>query len=460
MKDGRYTVRKELSELPMNKAPLEEWMAGRMGIGKGTLTRETIRRYQLQHLQQTLSWACQYSPFYRERLSDVAAAGLQRLADITSLPFTTADQIRQEGLKMLCVSQGDISRVVTLESSGTTGPAKRLYFTPEDQEMTIQFFQHGMAALAEPGDRVLILLPGERPGSVGDLLAAALRRLGATPIPHGVVRHMPDTLAVMHREQVNVLVGIPVQVLTLARFGAALGQYSLRLKSVLLSTDHVPQAIVRELKRFWHCEVFEHYGMTELGLGGGTACSAHEGYHLHEADFYVETVHPSTGQVLPEGQQGEVVVTTLTRHGMPLIRYRTGDMSRFLPEPCPCGSILKRLERITARKSDAIRMSNGESLTLGELDEVLFSLPEVTDFTARVDNMQNAAKLTVNITAVGKVNTRTEWMCLEALSAIPAIRAACTAGLLEVAVTVTTGIVSLQPTTAKRRITELSQANG
>lgn len=444
----------------MNKVPLEEWIAGRMGIGNGVLTRETICRYQLQHLRQTLSWACQHSPFYRDRLSDIAAAGLQRLADITCLPFTAADQIRQEGLKMLCVSQGEISRVVTLESSGTTGPAKRLYFTPEDQEVTIQFFQHGMAAVAEPGDRVLILLPGERPGSVGDLLATALRRLGATPILHGVVRHMPYTLAVMHQEQVNVLVGIPVQVLSLARFGAAMGQYSLRLKSILLSTDHVPQAIVRELESLWQCEVFEHYGMTEMGLGGGTACSAHEGYHLHEADFYVEIVHPHTGQVLPEGQQGEVVVTTLTRQGMPLIRYRTGDMSRLLPEPCPCGSILKRLERITARKNGPIKMRTGDSLTIGELDEVLFSLPEVTDFTARVDNIQNAARLSVNITAGGKGNTKMECMCLEALTGIPAIREAYAAGLLEVAVTVTAGTAILQPTTAKRRITELSQENG
>ena len=265
-----------------------------------------------------------------------------------SFPFTTAEDIREHSLQLLCVSQDEIGRVVTLDTSGTTGKSKRIYFTPSDQELTIDFFQQGMSTLAEAGDRVMILLPCEREGSVGDLLAAALARLGVTPVRQGIVRNIPETLNIMHKEECKFLVGIPVQVLALARYADVAG-IPIRLKSVLLSTDHVPAVIVREMEHLCGCRVFEHYGMTEMGLGGGVECEAHSGYHLRESDLFFEIVDDA-GNLVPEGQEGEVVFTTLTRQGMPLIRYRTGDVSSFIPGSCNCGSVVRRLDRITKRK--------------------------------------------------------------------------------------------------------------
>ena len=117
---------------------------------------------------------------------------------------------------------------------------------------------------------------------------------------------------------------------------------------MLLSADNVPDAISNELRRIWGCEVFTHYGMTEMGFGGGVECEARNGYHLREADLYIEIVDPETGRSVSQGDPGEVVFTTLTRRGMPLIRYRTGDVSRFVPGPCPCGTVLKTLARVKA----------------------------------------------------------------------------------------------------------------
>jgi phenylacetate-CoA ligase len=142
--------------------------------------------------------------------------------------------------------------------------------------------------------------------------------LGAHPIRHGVVRDVLETLDVMNQEHVNGLVGIPTQVLAPARFGEGL-----RLKSALLTTDHVPNAIVRAVEHAWGCLVYNHYGMTEMGLGGGE-CQARRGYHLREADMIFEIVNPATGEPVAEGETGEAVFTTLTRRGMPLIRSRTG----------------------------------------------------------------------------------------------------------------------------------------
>jgi len=124
------------------------------------------------------------------------------------------------------------------------------------------------------------------------------------------------------------------------------------LKSILLSADYVPDDVCAELSKAWGCKVFEHYGMTEMGLGGAVSCDVvpnGHGYHPREADLYFEIINPVTGEVVPDGQFGEVVFTTLTRMGMPFIRYRTGDRSRWLTESCACGSILKRLDKVGER---------------------------------------------------------------------------------------------------------------
>ncbi|MDR3561570.1 MAG: AMP-binding protein [Negativicutes bacterium] len=441
------------------KTPLEAWIAGRIGCDMAGVTREKIDCYQLQRLQETIRLAYHGSPFYRRLWNGCVEPELACPADLRRFPFTTAEDIRRQGLQFLCVSQGDISRVVTLATSGTTGAAKRLYFTPADQERTIDFFQYGMAAFTEAGDRVLILLPGERTGSVGNLLAIALTRLGAVPVPHGVVRSLPDALAVLTAQKIDSLVGIPSQVLALARY-AEVAKKAFHLKNVLLSTDHVPRAIVSELKKAWDCDVFEHYGMTEMGLGGGTDCAAHSGYHLHEADFYFEIVDPLTGEVLPPGQEGEVVITTLTRQGMPLIRYRTGDISRLLVEPCGCGSILKRLAPITERIDGRISLNGNRYFTLADLDEVLFAVDGVINYTAAVDNIRKTTKLTIAVWTVGRPDNCVEYEIYKALDAVPAIGLARQAGMLTAVVKPACCEGLLAPSTAKRVITELNEADG
>ncbi len=387
----------------MNLTPLEPWISDK-------IDHADLEEYQLQKLRDTLQLAREKSRFYRHRLADVPI-DLAGLDDLTRLPFTTADDLRADPLSFVCVSQDDIQRVVTLDdadfplatlsTSGTTGQPKRLYFTREDQELTIDFFHSGMSTFTAPGDRVLILLLGETPGSVGDLLAIALTRLGAIPIKHGPVRDPAVTLDVMRREKITVLVGVPTHVLSLARYPNA---PPLSLKSILLTTDHVSQAIKHVVEKRFACRVYNHYGMTEMGLGGGVECEAQQGYHLREADLLFEIIDPNTGAVQPDGEYGEVVFTTLTRRGMPLIRYRTGDMSRFISEPCPCGTHLKMLERITHRWSGRIPVGAGY-LTIADLDEALFAVDGVLNFTAALtrENSHDCLQLDVKIADGGKL---------------------------------------------------------
>lgn len=412
----------------MHDSTLEGWCAAKIGRQGHRLERAELVEYQFARLRETLQLARARSPFYRCHLA-AAPQDLAGLQDLHALPFTTAQDIREQGLQFLCVSQDAIQRVVTLDSSGTTGSPKRIYFTQADQELTIDFFRAGMATFTNPGDRVLILLPGETPGSVGDLLAIALGRMGALPIKHGLVRDVGETLQVMRQERVDGVVGVPYQVHALAAYGP-----ELMLKHALLTTDHVPNAIVTAVESAWGCAVYNHYGMTEMGLGGGVDCGVHRGYHLREADLLFEIVDPVTGLAVPEGRYGEVVFTTLTRTGMPLIRYRTGDLSRFVAGDCGCSTRLRTLERVTGRVGGAVELG-GAQIWQPDLDEVLFAIPGVLTFTAVVTR-EDRDCLALEVRVMEDRGDEVAATVDVALTGMPAIEAARTRGRLEVDVTV------------------------
>ncbi len=375
----------------MKRTPLERWIGTKIDRPESSLTRSQLDAYQGRALAETVAWARSRSGFYRHLLADAPA--IDGLSDLTKLPFTTADDIRREPLQLVCVSQDEIQRVVTLDTSGTTGSPKRLFFTRADQELTIDFFHQGMTTFTDPGDRVLILLPGQTPGSVGDLLATALQRFDAVPIKYGPVVDPDDVLRVIRREAISVLVGVPVHLLALVRRDP-----TLQIKSVLFATDHVPDPIRAELERAWGCQTYDHYGMTEMGLGGGVECAARRGYHLREADLLFEIVEPQTGEPQPDGSYGEIVFTTLTRRGMPLIRYRTGDWGRLIPGACSCGTVLKTLERVQARVNGRLTVRGG-ILTLADLDRVLFQLPQVENYHAALIKGFHQDCLQLNIQA-------------------------------------------------------------
>jgi len=412
---------------------LDPWIKRKItGDSSGTLTRKLIEDYQVVRLQETLNWVNHNSRFYT-RLYSGLDLKISSLEDINKLPFTSSQDLKENPLDFLCVSQNDINRIVTLQSSGTTGKPKRLFFSEADQELTIDFFQHGMLTLVEPGDRVLIMLPGETPGSVGNLLRLGLEREGVTGIVHGLVTNQEVALEQIQRDNINVLVGIPTQILSLVRFKDSEGcSIPLNLKSVLLSTDYVPQAIARELERTWECKVFNHYGMTEMGLGGGIECEGSCGYHLREADLYIEIIDPSSGRPVSDGQLGEVVVTTLTRSAMPLIRYRTGDWSRFLPGVCACNTVLKRLESIKSR--DRTYLTQTDYLTMADFDEILFAIDPVLDFEVSLtEGMKiNENHLQLNVQLKGRISFEAKREVQQALDEIPVVKNAKQNGSLRI----------------------------
>jgi phenylacetate-coenzyme A ligase PaaK-like adenylate-forming protein len=405
-----------------------------------------LESYQLLKLRETIALAREASPFYRKQLA--GSADVQSFEDLAGLPFTVPADLQEDERRFLRVSPREIERVVTLQTSGTTAAPKRLHFTADDLERTVDFFHHGMATMVQPGDRVLILMPGELPGSVGDLLVKGLARLDVEGIVYGLVRDAGAVLDEIVKRKVNCLVGIPVQLLAVARHPATLMIPTGQLRSVLLSADYVPDAIVREISRVWGVEVFNHYGMTEMGLGGGVECAHLCGYHLRDADLLVEIVDPVSCEPLPDGVAGEVVFTTLTRQGMPLIRYRSGDLARFLPEPCPCGTVLRRLDRVSGRIAGTVHLGVDHRLNIADLDEVLFPLPFILNYQAAVGRRDSGNELSINVATTAVLTGENSGLLHRALLEAPAVRRAVAAGALRIG---TIGCGQFQPSASIKR---------
>ncbi len=383
----------------MKTSPLDSWIAKKTsleGPGEG-LSLSDLKAYRLHKLRDTVSYASSQSPFYRKKLSGFPVDDLRDISDFSRIPFTTVDDLEFCGAQFLCASQSLVERVVTLNVPGPLKKNLRVYFSSNDLERTVDFFHHGMTTFTEPGQKVMIMMPGKTPDSVGELLARSLRRIPAEGFIYGLVQDPSDAIREIMLHKTDVVVGIPTNILSLARHkqGSSIGRST--IKSVLLASDYVSPGIVTELQLTWGCNVFCHYGSTEMGFEGGVECENRNGYHLTESDLYFEIVDPESGEIGDAGEIGEVVFTTLTREAMPLIRYRTADLSRFIAEDCPCGSSLMRLDKIRGRIWDTLRLASNHWLGIQDLDDSIFCVPEVIDYQASLTSVNNASGLNLTV---------------------------------------------------------------
>lgn len=330
--------------------------------GLERLDRDTIEALQLKKLNRLLTRERARGGFYRDLPERISS--LERLPD---LPFTTEEDLAANAPGLLLCSQAQISRVLSDATSGTTGAAKRVFYTEDDLENTVRFFMAGLGELIFPGSVTMILFPFTGPFGLGELIAEAVSRLGAKPLKLGAAGTYGEWSEVLAKEKPDSFVGMPVQLLRLLR---VCGRGSLR--RALVSGDACPAAVIESCEELLGSRLFPHYGSREMALGGAVTCSAHEGMHLRENHVIAEIVDEQ-GKPLPPGEFGELVITTIGMEAMPLIRYRTGDFTRVLPGPCRCGSELLRLDTVSRR-------DGGQELAA--LDETLFRLPFVADFRA------------------------------------------------------------------------------
>lgn len=365
----------------MKLTPLEAWILNETGIKERN--REDLQEYQLNKIKEAIKYVKKHSEFYSEHFKDIDEADIKSFKDFEKIPFTLPEYIREFSNKFLCVPQRDISRIVTLKSSGTSGEEKRIYFTEKDLKLTVEFFKYGMRSLVNENDRVLVLLPGNSYGSIGDLLKKALNEINIGCYVYGMLSDLKDAAEFIKNKKITCIVGIPIQLLHFSRVESEVFKDNIR--KILLSTDYVPETLIREITNKFQCKVFTHYGMTEMGYGGGVECEALNGYHMREKDLYFEIVNPYTGEVVKDGEYGEIVFTTLTREGMPLIRYKTGDIARFNIGSCACGTFLKTMSRSLGRIENRIKIGENEFIYMKDLDEIILSLEEVINYKACIE---------------------------------------------------------------------------
>lgn len=371
----------------MKLTPLEQWIMQKTGIKERD--KKALEAYQLGKIKETIAYVKENSIFYGKQLKNVREESVYSPESFQNIPFTFSQDIKRSSPEFLCVPQRKVARIVTLKTSGTSGEDKRLFFTEEDIELTIDFFRHGMSCLVDKNDKVLVLMPGSTYGSIGDLLKKALALSGIECIVQGVLTDPEEAARLIEEKGITCIVGIPLQVLYLSRVKSYI--FKNNIKKVLLSTDYVPEVLINELGCKFGCKVFNHYGMTEMGYGGGVECEALNGYHMREGDMYFEIINPDTGKAVEYGQYGEVVFTTLTRQAMPLIRYRTGDIASFSPTACACGTFLNTMKKVLGRIENRIRIGEEGFLHLRELDETILSFEEVLDYRAYLEDKDRLA---------------------------------------------------------------------
>ena len=340
------------------------------------ITRETINKIQLDKLNAVLKREKERQGFYRD-----LPERLESLDDLKTLPFTTESDLAQKGGRMLLCSQGEIQRIISEQTSGTTGAGKRVFYTEGDCEHTIELFMAGLGEFIYPGSRTMVAMPFSGPFGLGELIAEAIRRIGAKPLLTGTGRTYGELKTILEKEQPDTYVGMPVALLSMLRM---CGKGS--IKRALVSGDACPETVMNAIEKILETQLWPHYGSREMGLGGAICCAAHDGMHMRENHCIMEIIDEK-GNVLPDGEWGELVITTIGMEAQPLIRYRTGDCTRIIPGRCICGSEVKRLDFVK-------RIS--QPGTIREMDDVLFQIPELVDYSVRIteDKKEITALLT------------------------------------------------------------------
>jgi phenylacetate-CoA ligase len=347
--------------------------------------------YNIKKFNETIQRAVK-SNFYAEKLKGIKS--IQKLDDIKKIPFTDERDIRENYKKMLCVPFDEVERIVHINTSGSTGKSKTIFFSKKDLEYTINFFSRGLSQLAAENDNMLILMPYKNENSVGDLIAKAVHKVGIIPVKYGPVENFEHALETLKIS--DSVIGDPVQIQALARY-SKFKKIEKKLKGVLISSDFVLKETVKEIEETFRCRVYNHYGMTETAYGGAVECTYHSGMHPRENDLYLEIINPETNNHVKDGEYGEIVLTTFNREAMPLIRYKTGDSGRFLKNRCVCNPDLQCLDFINGRIQRTKNRFN-----IYKMDKLLFENKNIMDY--KFELIDKKIKLSVITFSEEKIN--------------------------------------------------------
>jgi phenylacetate-CoA ligase len=342
--------------------------------------RAEIREVQDERLEETVRNAYENVEFYRETLDEagVSPSDIETVDDISKLPFTTKEDFRDhypDGL--FAVDHEDIMRLHA--SSGTTGKPKIVAYTETDIDVWSEAVARSLAATGvEAGDTVQNAYGyGLFTGGLG--LHYGIEEIGATVIPigGGNTQRQVEMLQDLESDAISCT---PSYALYLAETAKEMGVdiKELPLSMVIFGAEPCTDPMRAEIEERLDVTGIDIYGLSEIvGPGVSNECyEAQDGLHIWEDHFYPEVVDPETGESLPEGEEGELVLTTLSKEALPVLRYRTGDLTTLNYEACDCGRTMVRMDNVTGRADDLI-IVRGVNLYPSEIEDVVLEFDAV-----------------------------------------------------------------------------------
>lgn len=341
-------------------------------------SRSELDTVQKSRLISTVERAAK-SEFYSLRFGE-CGVGVQAIAsakDISKLPFTTKDDLRSAYPSRMLARP--VTEMVRLHaSSGTTGAATVIYYTRNDIDSWADLMARCMHMVGVRAEDTFQNMSGYGLFTGGLGIHYGAERLGCLTIPAGA-GNSKRQLKLLQDFQVGVIHVIPSYALHLSTVKDELGYTpdKLSLRIALIGAEPHTAAIRQRIEDVYRIKAFNSYGLSEMnGPGVAFECLEQNGMHIWEDAYLPEIIDPASGEPVADGEVGELVITTLCREGMPLIRYRTKDLTRFLPGECPCGRTHRRLDRILGRADDMI-IIKGVNIYPMQVEHVLMNIPEV-----------------------------------------------------------------------------------
>ena len=343
-----------------------------------TMERSEMEKLQLKRLQETVAYVYERVPMYRQRLDEmgVKPEDIKTLADIRKLPFTVKDDLRDNyPYGLFAVPMSDVVRVHA--SSGTTGRPTVVGYTAEDIEMWSECVARLCAAGGATREDIAQISFGYGlfTGAFG--LHQGLAKIGAAVVPISS-GNTERQINLMSDFGSTVLVATPSYALYMAEVAEKMGMMDkINLRVGLFGAEGSTEEMRAELEKRWGIVATENYGMSELiGPGVSGECTEKTGMHINEDYFYCEIVNPETDEPVPDGEWGELVVTPLAKQALPLLRYRTHDITRLLRDKCPCGRTTTRMQKIAGRSDDML-IIRGVNVFPSQIESVLIGMEEV-----------------------------------------------------------------------------------
>lgn len=343
-----------------------------------TMSRDEIERIQLERLKKLVKYCYDNVPFYHKKLDEagVSPDDIKSLKDIERIPFTTKADMRENyPFGLFAVPTQKITRIHA--SSGTTGKPTVVGYTANDLDAWSDCMARIVTAAGADDNSIVQICFGYGlfTGALG--LHYGLEKIGATVVPSSS-GNTDKQIMLMQDFKTNTLVSTPSYAQYIGEVAKEKGVLDkIDLKLGLLGSEGCTPEMRGEIEKILGMFVTDNYGMSELGGPGVSGeCTERAGLHINEDHFLCEIIDPETGEVLPAGSEGELVVTTLTKEGMPVLRYRTRDLTRITYEKCRCGRTFARMEKTRGRSDDMLKI-RGVNVFPSQIESVLIGFEEI-----------------------------------------------------------------------------------